>query len=100
MALGLIIFPLLIKYGLFKYSFDILLIIIWGITTIVSFYLIDKLYGKEGPRRHIVKEFDKKYNFKNENRYLQVLLLTIITCTYCYIIMMASTKLKELIGVP
>lgn len=49
---------------------------------ILVYYFAEKLYGLKGPRNFIVKEYDKKYSYKKQNRYLQTFILWILTCAW------------------
>lgn len=51
-------------------------------TYILVYYFAKKLYGLNGTRNFIVKEYDKKYSYKKQNRYLQTFILWIITCSW------------------
>ena len=91
-TLSFFIVPIYIAlFALNIYPFLKLIINInWGIfqvTTmffsgVITYYLVESLYGKNGTRTNTVKEYDNKYNFKKTNKYFDTIILWLITILF------------------
>ena len=78
----------------------ILLALLFAIPIYIAvFYYSGKSYGINGSRAGIVKEFDKKYSLKKQNRYYQsfvIWVLTILWMAFCVVMRFKFIKWFDL----
>jgi glucan phosphoethanolaminetransferase (alkaline phosphatase superfamily) len=66
-----------------------------AITYISVYYFAGKLYGSDGPRKHIVKEYDSKYSYKKQNKYLQTFILWFLAMIWMAFCVILGIKIKK-----
>lgn len=65
---------------------------------IIVYKFAGKFYGKDGSRPTIVKEYNKKYSFKKENRYYQVFVIWFLTVLWMAFCVITRIKLDKWFG--
>ena len=64
----------------------------------VVYWLTGKMYGVNGSKSNIVKEYDKKYSLKKQNRYYQVFVIWFLTMLWMAFCVIMRFKVKKWIG--